>query len=123
MEDISPNKKKLLKEVAPYLDFMKDVYKQLIEGLLKDGKTLEEAEDSAALVTVLGGLQCARNGDAVEENVDDLWFLADVFHISMSIEKLLDYGYIRGRILQGDKDDYGWPRLQVDGMGKRIGKD
>ena len=114
--EISDNQAKLLKEVAPYIDFLEMYYAKLVEALLKDGNDLEHSEDSAALASVVSGLSIARGSRDITEHPEDLEFLTKIFRILMSVKKSMALGVIKGHV--EECDEFGWPKIVIDDCSK-----
>lgn len=115
-DEVSDNRAKLLKEVAPYIDFLEMYYAMLVKVLLKDGKDLEHSEESAAFASVVGGLSLARESESISECPEDLEFLSKIFRILMSVKKSMASGMMKAHI-EG-YDQFGWPRIVIDDCSK-----
>ena len=113
---VSDNQAKLLRELAPYVNYLEIYYAKLVKMLANNGEDLERSEESAALASVVGGLSLARESRSISEHPEDLEFLSNIFRVLMSVKKSMALGIMKAHI-EG-YDQFGWPRIVIDDYSK-----
>ena len=111
MDKLTKEQEGILRELAPYVDIMVDIYHKFLWSQISEGKDADESRSAAEMLAVTSGLSMSRNSSKITESVKNLLLVKEYFKKFISLKKMHELRIIEGRF-EG-VDEYGWPGFHV----------